>query len=203
MSHPELHNVSLILDRLYLSGIKPFSNPTNLKGIRYVISCVDPKYTSEHHYKLDPVDPDITFVYLPYNDDVYQNLWAPNIHNPTIRKARSNSYDTKVASYLQDYYANKPMIEISYHVIDRVLSSGQTVLVHCMAGVSRSASMIIYYLMRKYGMSFDDAYKLVKSRRSIINPNRSFEAQLRRYDRLRDAYVPVDSERVINHILSH
>jgi protein-tyrosine phosphatase len=45
------------------------------------------------------------------------------------------------------------------------------VLVHCMAGVSRSASFVIAYVMRKQGKGFEQALQFVKERRAKANPN--------------------------------
>lgn len=42
------------------------------------------------------------------------------------------------------------------------------VLVHCMAGVSRSATLVIAYLMRARGMSLETAFAVVKKRRPIV-----------------------------------
>ena len=55
----------------------------------------------------------------------------------------------------------------------------RNILVHCAAGVSRSASFTIAYLMRKKGMGFEEAHKLVKEKRKIIRPNSYFVEQLR------------------------
>lgn len=55
------------------------------------------------------------------------------------------------------------------------------VLVHCAAGISRSASLVIAYLIRYENMNYDTAFAKVKEGREFINPNRSFEAQLRAY----------------------
>lgn len=44
------------------------------------------------------------------------------------------------------------------------------VLVHCMAGVSRSATLVIAFLMRSRAVSFTEAFSLVKSRRKIVPP---------------------------------
>lgn len=55
------------------------------------------------------------------------------------------------------------------------------VLVHCAAGISRSSAMLISYLMRKYNMTYEEAFKTVKAKRSCIQPNSGFERQLREY----------------------
>ena len=52
------------------------------------------------------------------------------------------------------------------------------ILVHCRAGVSRSPSIVIGYLMKKYNYSFLLSYIMVVKARSIINPNKSFFKQL-------------------------
>lgn len=41
-------------------------------------------------------------------------------------------------------------------------------LIHCRFGKNRSASIVISYIMWKYDLSFEDAKKLVSSRKKII-----------------------------------
>ena len=43
------------------------------------------------------------------------------------------------------------------------------VLVHCIAGVSRSATIVMAYLMKSQGMTLQQAHRLVKSKRPIVN----------------------------------
>ena len=45
------------------------------------------------------------------------------------------------------------------------------ILFHCYAGVSRSTTLAIAYLMNTYGIPLDDAFHIAKSRRPIIQPN--------------------------------
>jgi hypothetical protein len=52
------------------------------------------------------------------------------------------------------------------------------VLVHCQGGVSRSASAVIYSLMKLDAMSLAEAYRHVKERRKCIRPNAGFMRQL-------------------------
>jgi hypothetical protein len=56
------------------------------------------------------------------------------------------------------------------------------ILVHCQAGISRSATMVIYWLMKRYGMSLQESLNYVQRRRPIVNPNIGFLDLLRRYD---------------------
>lgn len=53
------------------------------------------------------------------------------------------------------------------------------VLVHCNAGVSRSATVCIAYLIKEEGMSFEEALGHVKSKRECIRPNDGFMKQLK------------------------
>lgn len=61
--------------------------------------------------------------------------------------------------------------------IEDGLSKG-AVLVHCYFGVSRSASVVIAYMMKKYQLSYQQAFQKVKSKRSIVYPNKGFVSQL-------------------------
>jgi len=64
--------------------------------------------------------------------------------------------------------------------IDNAINSKKNVLVHCNAGVSRSASVILAYLIVKNNLTFDDAYLMVKTARPCIKPNDGFMIQLRK-----------------------
>lgn len=64
---------------------------------------------------------------------------------------------------------------------DDVAASSGKVLVHCWAGISRSATVCIAYIMYKLELSFDQAFDLVMSRRSVIDPNINFIQQLQKF----------------------
>jgi protein-tyrosine phosphatase len=66
--------------------------------------------------------------------------------------------------------------------VHSALAEGGIVLVHCFAGVSRSASVVLAYLMRHHSMTLTKAVTLVRNKRSWINPNPGFVVQLRRFE---------------------
>lgn len=59
------------------------------------------------------------------------------------------------------------------------IDEGERVLVHCGAGMSRSASIVIAYLMMTNKWSYTDAHEFVKTRRAIVCPNEGFVTQLK------------------------
>ena len=58
----------------------------------------------------------------------------------------------------------------------------EKVLVHCMAGASRSATIVVAYLMWKEKMKYKDAMDLVKQKRFIVYPNLGFRDQLKKFE---------------------
>eukprot|EP01017_Pseudomicrothorax_dubius_P011821 TRINITY_DN14528_c0_g1_i2.p1 TRINITY_DN14528_c0_g1~~TRINITY_DN14528_c0_g1_i2.p1 ORF type:complete len:171 (-),score=35.14 TRINITY_DN14528_c0_g1_i2:16-471(-) len=62
--------------------------------------------------------------------------------------------------------------------VEEGLKTGN-VLVHCAAGISRSSSIVIAFLIVSKNMSYDDAFQFVQERRSMIQPNEGFERQLK------------------------
>ena len=63
-------------------------------------------------------------------------------------------------------------------ISDSVKNSKGRVLVHCQAGISRSATICLAYLISRYRLRLDEAYEYVKKRRSVISPNFNFMGQL-------------------------
>jgi len=76
-----------------------------------------------------------------------------------------------------------PSEKISKHfeTAHEFIDQGVTV-VHCYAGMSRSPSIVISYLMKKYKMTLEEALSHCKSRRPIVNPNIGFIKQLKNYE---------------------
>jgi hypothetical protein len=68
--------------------------------------------------------------------------------------------------------------EHCFDFIDGAVSAGGRVFVHCMAGVSRSATVVLAHLIARRNMLLDDAVAHVKSRRKCIMPNPGFRRVL-------------------------
>ncbi|KAI1297144.1 Dual specificity protein phosphatase 22 [Halotydeus destructor] len=66
--------------------------------------------------------------------------------------------------------------------------SGGTVLIHCLAGVSRSVTIAVAYVMSVTSLNWKDGLKCVRAARAIANPNLGFQRQLQDFDgrRLRE-----------------
>lgn len=68
-----------------------------------------------------------------------------------------------------------------FRFIDGALQSGGKVLVHCYAGVSRSATVVIAYTMNRTRMSYPEAFGYIRRKRPVVDPNVGFVRQLHEY----------------------
>jgi hypothetical protein len=72
----------------------------------------------------------------------------------------------------------------SSHVFsEEARDKGAGVLVHCLAGVSRSVTFTLAYLMYKLHLNFNDAFDFVRRRKGNIAPNFTFLEQLLEFER--------------------
>jgi hypothetical protein len=67
----------------------------------------------------------------------------------------------------------------AHAIISQALQKKKNVMVHCKAGMSRSAALVIAYLMIENRWQYEEAYLYVKNKRQIIEPNEGFVRQLR------------------------
>jgi protein-tyrosine phosphatase len=79
---------------------------------------------------------------------------------------------------------DRPHIDIkqyfsdTFDFIDKMKQEKRNVLIHCHAGISRSATMVIAYIMQSEKKSLGEVYKFVLSKRRQISPNMGFMGQL-------------------------
>lgn len=58
--------------------------------------------------------------------------------------------------------------------VHQVTSNGGYIVVHCVAGMSRSASVCIAYLIKHQLMTLKEAFDKVKTARDLVHPNHGF-----------------------------
>uniref|UniRef100_A0A8C4IL61 Serine/threonine/tyrosine interacting protein n=1 Tax=Dicentrarchus labrax TaxID=13489 RepID=A0A8C4IL61_DICLA len=102
--------------------------------------------------------------------DIEANFIKPNFLH-TFRYLVLDIADNPVENIIRFFPKTKEFI-------DSCLATGGKVLVHGNAGISRSAALVIAYLMETFGMKYRDAFSHVQERRFCINPNVGFVHQL-------------------------
>lgn len=82
--------------------------------------------------------------------------------------------------------------------VDGSRESSGGVLVHCAAGVSRSATVVAAYLMARHGMTPSQALDHIVERRPCVEPNEGFIRQLYTWHTAGCVYVAEDIGKVID-----
>lgn len=81
--------------------------------------------------------------------------------------------------------------DVAVAFITRAVRASCPILVHCLAGMSRSATLVMAFLMREHGLSLFDSAAVVRSRRPCAYPNIGFWHALIFYEeRLRGSSLP-------------
>jgi protein tyrosine phosphatase (PTP) superfamily phosphohydrolase (DUF442 family) len=65
---------------------------------------------------------------------------------------------------------------------DALRTKTNNVLVHCSAGISRSPTLVLAYMIKKNHMKLDEAFHQMRQLRQIVDPNVSFILQLRDWE---------------------
>eukprot|EP01121_Diplochlamys_sp_Union-15-3_P010483 TRINITY_DN2946_c0_g1_i1.p1 TRINITY_DN2946_c0_g1~~TRINITY_DN2946_c0_g1_i1.p1 ORF type:complete len:196 (-),score=30.83 TRINITY_DN2946_c0_g1_i1:145-690(-) len=91
--------------------------------------------------------------------------------------------------YLNICIEDEPSVEISpyfdrcVNFIEKYRKRKENVLVHCHFGISRSATIVIAYIMKTQKWTLRQAYYHVLNLRPVIEPNEGFWAQLLEYEK--------------------
>jgi len=99
-----------------------------------------------------------------------KNLFENNSENKVeyLRVAIEDSYDSQIGTHFAK----------CTEFIDSAKNEKSSILVHCQAGLSRSPTIVIAYIMQTMSLSLDDSLTFVKERRPVIRPNAFFMSQL-------------------------
>lgn len=72
-------------------------------------------------------------------------------------------------------------VDSQVDLFNRLAYNHNVVLVHCAMGVSRSASCVIMYVMKKFKLDFEDTLEFVKNKRHVVDPNEGFVKHLQEF----------------------
>lgn len=97
-------------------------------------------------------------------------------------KINNNNPNVKIYKYeLQDDYQCN--ISLYLQEIGKIINSEKIVLVNCLAGVSRSSTFVIAYLIKYFNINLKKAFLYVRNRRNQICPNKNFMEHLLEYEK--------------------
>ena len=105
------------------------------------------------------------------DDDVDRRLRLPGVVYTVVAADDVPSYDMRGA------------VMTAMRAIDAARARDEKVLVHCHMGISRSATIVLMYLMLRKHMTLAEAYAYLKSVRDVIRPNEGFMRLLATTDR--------------------
>ena len=109
-----------------------------------------------------------------------------------IKKVLSLITDTQLLKYPDEIehkliniedFPKENIIQYFYECL-LFIDDNKKVLVHCFAGLSRSATIVVAYIMWKNQLEFLEAINLVDKIRPNINPNFGFVKQLKMFEKL-------------------
>ena len=73
--------------------------------------------------------------------------------------------------------------EQAFNLIELARKKRERILIHCKLGISRSASIIIGYLIKYMGYTTSSALAFLRTKRPRVNPNPGFISQLNSYEK--------------------
>ena len=173
-----------LVDKIYNLNILPnVDREDNSKKNDWVISKI---YT--HFYNLSAPPTEII-------DNIYLGN-GYNAANTTTLQANNIQYIVNATCEIPNYYEGeisknitymkipisdlkgssiKDYLDRSYTFITHANDIGTgNILIHCYMGSSRSAAVVIYYLMKMHKKTLEEAMDFIKSKRDIVNLNTCF-----------------------------
>ena len=137
-----------------------------------------------------------------YMDKIMDHLYIAGreqASNKSLLEAYKITHVLIVARYVYPEFPDKlkykaipaddlPMFDLFKYFEDAIqfIRTGRAkgnVLVHCAAGISRSSTIVIAYVMKEIGMSSKAAIEYVTKRHSITSPNAGFITQLKMFEK--------------------
>ncbi|XP_038614226.1 dual specificity protein phosphatase 5 [Tachyglossus aculeatus] len=132
----------------------------------------------------------LPFLYLGSAYHASKCEFLANLHITALLNVSRKSSESCMEQYHYKWIPveDNHMADISSHFqeaidfIDCVRRTGGKILVHCEAGISRSPTICMAYLMKTKKFRLEEAFDYIKQRRSMISPNFGFMGQLLQYE---------------------
>ncbi|CAI4065644.1 hypothetical protein SUVZ_09G1830 [Saccharomyces uvarum] len=173
---PIEEEVVRILGGIYLGGIRPIVDHRPLGAefnITHILSAIRfqviPEYLIRKGYTLKniPIDDDDVTDVLQYFDETNRFID-------------------------QCLFPNE--IEYSPKLVDfKKKPQRGAVFAHCQAGISRSVTFVVAYLMYRYGLTLSMAMHAVKRKKANVEPNENFMEQLELFEHMGGDFVDFDN----------
>jgi len=74
-------------------------------------------------------------------------------------------------------------------------ANDNVLLVQCAMGVSRSATMVIMFFMKKFNVPYSQALRFVKARREAVDPNPGFIKQMEELESTGYSFEKMEAKR--------
>lgn len=124
-------------------------------------------WMGDRHVRIDPTCNKFMNSFVTHVVDA-SNKKMPKLTIPVLRVSVPDLADSAL-----------PFDEVSAFIhAALVASSDAIVLVHCIEGRSRSAALVMGYLIQIKGLTLKQAFSLIKKRRRMVLPNTGFMKQL-------------------------
>lgn len=168
-------DITRILGGIYIGGIQPIAEHIPLNAqykVTHILSVIRfqviPEYLVRKNYTLKniPIDDDDSTDILQYVNETNEFL-------DLCLFPEELEYDPEKVDFKR-----RPQKGAVY--------------IHCQAGVSRSVTFAVAYLMYRYGFSLKTALHAVSRKRALARPNDNFMEQLKLYEKMGGKYVDND-----------
>ena len=135
-------------------------------------------------------------------DEIIDNIWLGD-YSASVDVSNLKNKGIKKVLTVMDYlggpnYKENEFIHKRFEIDDscrqniiqyfgeclKFIKGNEKILVHCMAGASRSATIVIAYLMWNNKWKLEQALKITKEKRPIVGPNEGFLKQLEMFEKL-------------------
>jgi len=150
------------------------------------------------------------FALQPYRDDTFEasqiieNLWVGDIRSPCNKDSLKENNIEMIVSAVYGATAHHPF-HFTYekanlrdtedeNILDEIIRllpeirhqilQNKGVLIHCIKGASRSATIAAAYLVKYHNMTTDDSLGFMKSKGSQIDPNPGYREQLKIFEEI-------------------